>query len=169
MDASVTLTGRRGRPPADVAGAMNGPTYTQGKRYCVDALRLARAVGNGVAKAYSQRRNPETKSRADATRSSVADGVDAAISRWAAGDYNCVLGQESQWEEERLRAHLARGGEKEGYRAWAQFRPRVCVGEIKVFRPRRGGNDFKVVVGNDGWGRAPRGLFWGPNATRIRI
>ena len=114
-------------------------------RDTMDALRLALAVGNGVAKAYPRRRNPEINSRADATGSSVAEGVDAAISGRVAEDYNCALGQESPGKEERLRAHLARGGEKE-YHAWAQFRPRVCVGEIKVFRPRRGGNDIKVVI-----------------------
>ena len=45
----------------------------------VDALRLASLAEKGVVKEHAQWRNPKLKSRADATRSSVAEGMDAAI------------------------------------------------------------------------------------------
>ena len=51
MDPAVDVTGSRARPAADVVRAMNGPTYTQDARYCLDALRLAPAVSNEVVKA----------------------------------------------------------------------------------------------------------------------
>ena len=41
IDSSVTVTGKRGRPPADVVEALNGPTDTQDRRYRVDGRRLA--------------------------------------------------------------------------------------------------------------------------------
>ena len=52
------------------------------------------------------------KVRWGADHSSTAEGVDAAISAWAAGGRSRVLGQESTKEEEKLREGFA-GAAKE--------------------------------------------------------
>ena len=41
IDTSVTVTGERGRPPADLVEALGDTTYTEDKRYRADALRSA--------------------------------------------------------------------------------------------------------------------------------
>ena len=58
MGAAVTVltgddamaTGKRGRPPADVAAALDGPTYTQDKTYRADAPFPAFVADNEVVK-----------------------------------------------------------------------------------------------------------------------
>ena len=60
---------------------------------------------------HAQWRNPESKSKLDATQSSVAEGVDTAISDWVTVERNRVLVQELSGEEEKLRGDLARGAE----------------------------------------------------------
>ena len=72
MDTSATVTGERGRPPAYVAEVSSGPTYTQDKRYRVDARRLACVAEKEVLRGHTNRRNPELKSRVGAAGPSVA-------------------------------------------------------------------------------------------------
>ena len=99
LDASVTATGKRGRPPADAVEALNFPTYTQNKRYRADALRLALVVDKEVVDGRSQWWVPELKSRVGATRASVMEGVDTAISAQVEGECNRKTGQEISGED----------------------------------------------------------------------
>ena len=52
--------------------------------------------------------NPELKSRADAIQSSLAEGVDVAISAWVSDERNRVSSQELREEEEELHRGLLR-------------------------------------------------------------
>ena len=137
LDASVTATGKRGRPPADAVEALNCPTYTQNKRYRADALRLALVVDKEVVDGRSQWWVPELKSRVGATRSSAAGGVDAA--RWAlvAGARNRNSGQELSEEGGQLHVDLARDAEYQDAVAWKQW---------KNSKPLREGINSKSVV-----------------------
>ena len=53
MDASVTVSGKKGRPPADAERSLNGPARTQEKRYRSDAPHLAFAAEKEVAEEYA--------------------------------------------------------------------------------------------------------------------
>ena len=57
-DASVTVSGKRARPPAGVAELPDGPAINQDKRFRADALRLAFAADTEVVKEHAQWRNP---------------------------------------------------------------------------------------------------------------
>ena len=73
MGTSATVSGKRGRAPADVAGYLDGPPQNQEKRCCVDALRVAFVVDKEAVKGRAQRRNPELKSRVGSTQSSAVE------------------------------------------------------------------------------------------------
>ena len=92
METSATVTGKRGRPTADVVEFLNSATGAQAKRYRVVASRLALVAEKAVAKKHAKWRNPGLKSGADASQCSVVEGVDAAIPAWVAEDYERILG-----------------------------------------------------------------------------
>ena len=76
-DAAVTGAGKRGRPSADVA----------------EPLRVAYVAYKEVAKGYAQWWNSELRPRVDASRSSAAEGAEAATSALVADECKRVLGQ----------------------------------------------------------------------------
>ena len=82
----------------DVVGYPNGSQDSQEKRCRVEALRLASVADKEVARGHAQWWRLELKSRLDATQSSVAGGVGAAISAWVAKERNRVSGQELSGE-----------------------------------------------------------------------
>ena len=73
---------------------------TTGKRPRSEALEIALAVDLEVVKGHAQCWNPELKPQVDVHQSSVAEGVDGAISAWVADERNRVLRQELSPEEE---------------------------------------------------------------------
>ena len=83
---------------------------------------------------HAQWRNPESKSKLDATQSSVAEGVDTAISDWVTVERNRVLVQELSGEEEKLRGDLARGAEVKEVHTWKRFRAPGPLEESDVSR-----------------------------------
>ena len=56
-------------------------------------LRAALVADMEVAEEHTRWRNPELKSRVDATQSSLVEREGAAISAWHAGERNRVLGR----------------------------------------------------------------------------
>ena len=109
---AVSVTGKRGREPKDVAEVSNGPPRTQDKRRSVEARRLASVAEKEAVKQRAQWRNPELKPRADATRSSVAAEVDAAISACAADGRKTRLGSRIVGGREGIRMLSWRGTPK---------------------------------------------------------
>ena len=80
IDTSTSALDTRARPTAGVAEPSDGFHLRGGTRYRVEALRTVSVADMEVVKEPAQRRNPGLKSRMDATRYSVVEGVDAAIS-----------------------------------------------------------------------------------------
>ena len=101
---------------------LNGPTRTQDRRYRADALRLASVADGEVVKGHAQWRHTELKSRVDATRPSVVEGADAAVSTWVAGERNCISGQDLTEEAGNLHVDLARDATEEELNAWGKFK-----------------------------------------------
>ena len=92
------------------------------KRCRVDAHQLACVAGKEVVKEHTQQRNPEQKSRFDATRPSMKEELDAAISAWVAEERNRALGREFTEEEGKSHADLAREARERGLSARIQFK-----------------------------------------------
>ena len=124
MDTSVTVTGTRGRPPANVVEVLNGPTNIQDKRRRVDAPRSASAAEREVLGGHEikAKRNPVKKSIVDATWPSVVGGVDAAVSAWVAEECNRRLGQESSKDEERSHVDVVGDGREKEHDARKQIK-----------------------------------------------
>ena len=68
----------------DVAENVEGPPRNQEKRCRADDRHFAFDTDKEVVKEHAQWRNPELKSRLDATQSSVIGAMNAAISAWVA-------------------------------------------------------------------------------------
>ena len=81
-ETSVTVTGKRGRVPVDVAGNLDRSPRSHGKRCRVDDLHFASVVDKEEVKAHGQWRNPKLVSRSDATQVSAVEGVGATTSAW---------------------------------------------------------------------------------------
>ena len=137
MDASASVTGQRGRAPGDVEANLEGPSRNQKKRRRFDGLCLALLADKEVAREHPNRRNPELRSRADATRTFVVEGVGGAKSAWVAEECNRILGKELEGEEVKLYADLARGAKERELSDWQQS---------KVLRPLR-----EAVTPNLAW------------------
>ena len=91
MDTSVSVTGKRGRTPADVAEHIDGPPQNQERRCRADDLCFAFVANKEVVKEHAPWRNPALKSSVGATHSSVAEGVGAATPAWVAEERNRAL------------------------------------------------------------------------------
>ena len=86
-------------------------------------LHSAFFAGKEVAGAHTQRRDPELKSRLEATRPYVVGRMNAAISARVAGKCDSVLGQELMEDGETLRADLAREAKRRELNAWKRAPP----------------------------------------------
>ena len=98
MDTSATGTGKRGRAPDDAAETSGEKLGTQGKRCRVGDLHPASVTQTEVLEGHAQLRNPDLKSRLDATQAPAAGGVEAR---------NRVLGEKWTGEEEKAHGDLA--------------------------------------------------------------
>ena len=101
MDTSMSVLRERKWPPMEVVEPCVGSPLRRDKRSRADARRTALVADMAKVKEHARWRNPELKSRVDATQSSVAKRVDAAISLWVAEACNRVSGQELPDEGER--------------------------------------------------------------------
>ena len=88
----------------------------------MDAPLSALVADEGVVGKHSRRRNPELESRVDATLSSAAEGVDAAISAWVAEECNRSLGQELSEDGERLHVAMAPDAKEKELNLRKQFK-----------------------------------------------
>ena len=95
VDASVALTGRRDRGPADVAEIREESPVYQGARCRVGYLHVTFAADKEGVEGHAQRRNPDLKARWADTHASAVEIADAAFSAWTAVECNRVLGQKS--------------------------------------------------------------------------
>ena len=102
MGTSATVSGKRGRAPADVVGYLDGPPQNQEKRCCVDARRSGFFADKDLLKEHAHRRNPELQARWGATHNPGKEGRGAAISAWNTAECNRVSGQELTGDEGKL-------------------------------------------------------------------
>ena len=118
-----------------------GSQLVRDRRYRADASRAALVADMGVVKEHAQCRNPGLKWKVGATQSSVAEGVDAAISAWVADACNRVSGKETSGEGGKLHAGLARDAKVEELDTWRRS---------EVSEPFRGNGVTQAVV-NGRW------------------
>ena len=94
MDTSETVTGKRGRAPAQGATGSDILNQSQEKLCRVGHLHLAFCADEEVAEEHAQWWHPEMKSRLDAkarqdlSEPVVVDGMGAAMSALVAGERN---------------------------------------------------------------------------------
>ena len=74
----------------------------------MDDPHLAFVVGQETAKEHARWLGPDTEARWDVNHASPVDGVDAAISGWAATGGEKASGQELWAEKEKLHGNLVR-------------------------------------------------------------
>ena len=74
MDTSATGTGKRGRAPDDAAETSGERLGNQGKRCRAGDLHPASDAQKEELKGHAQLRNPDLKSRLDATQAPAAGG-----------------------------------------------------------------------------------------------
>ena len=97
---------KRGRPPADLAEHLQGPTSAPGKRRRVDAFRVASLACKEVVTEHAQWWNSDLKPQVDASRSSAVAGVEAAFSARVADECVRVSGENQSEEEEKTHADI---------------------------------------------------------------
>ena len=75
-----------------------------------------------AVKEQAQRRNSELKPRAEGSRSSAVEAVEAAFSAWVADECARVLGRELSEEEEALHAPFVREARGKELGEWRPFK-----------------------------------------------
>ena len=75
-------------------------------------LHSASVAQKVVVEEHAQWRNPDLKSRLDASQAPAVGGVDAATSAWVAEVCNRALGQKCTEEEEEMHGGLANAAEE---------------------------------------------------------
>ena len=106
----------------DVAGNSDEGLSSQEKRRRVGDFHLAFVAEEEVVKEHAQWRNPDWKSRLDATQSSVVEGVDAAISAGVGEVCNRVLAQDLTEDGEKSHGDLVSVVKEGGLNASKQFK-----------------------------------------------
>ena len=94
IDAPTSALGKRSRTPVEAMDAGEAADGNIERRPRGEALEVALSTDLEVVKEHAQWRNPELKPTVGSNRSSVAEGVDGAVSAWVAGECDRVLGQE---------------------------------------------------------------------------
>ena len=98
-------------------------------------------VNLAAAQAHAEWRPPHLKPKMEASPSEVVEGVDGAISAWAADECNRALRRELSSEEEATRANLAHEGEN------GDWRPGGNLMRFRLSVPARRRNNWSTLVG----------------------
>ena len=94
MDTSSSVSGKRTRNMDEPLASEPTEMGINGKRQRWHAPETALAADMSVVQEHAQWRNPALKPQVEAPQSSVAEGVDGAISAWVADECKRVLGPE---------------------------------------------------------------------------
>ena len=94
MDTSPSVLGKRDRSTAGPTNIESSSQVAEGKRSRGDAAATTLALDLAVAHAQPQWRSPDLESKMEASPSTVAEGVDGAISAWVADECKRKSGQE---------------------------------------------------------------------------
>ena len=97
-----------------------------------------------VEKGHNQWRNPELRARGGATRPSVLEGVEAAISAWVAEECNRVLGQDLAEEGEELHTNER---ELSAWKRFEAFKPLQESGKSESVGNTRWAPTWRMVAG----------------------
>ena len=109
----------------------------EGKRSRGDTPDTTIEVGLAAVQAHAQCWFPELKPEMEANRSATVEGVNGAISAWAADECNRNLRQELSREGEDMHADLVKAGNQRKLTAW---------GECGVFSPREACQKQKQII-----------------------
>ena len=130
LDTAAAAAGTQDRPPADVAGALNVPTFSPGRRCRRDAFRVASCRAQGCGEGACSIAESGMEATSGCLLLLGRGGVEATNSAWVAEERNRVSGQELSDAAAAVHAGPVRAAEDKELAAWRH---------LGVLPPMKGG------------------------------